>query len=550
MLTTLRIKNYALIDELEISFNNGFSIITGETGAGKSILLGGLSLVLGKRADLSQIKDSSNKCIIEAVFDIANYDLETVFNQEDLDYDPQTIIRREILPSGKSRAFVNDTPVNLDSLTNLSGYILDIHSQHQTLQLTNDSFQFKVIDALANNADLLKEYANQLKKYKALKQQLLDLEKSLSVSKKEYDYNVFLLNELIEAQLEGIELKELESTYEQLSNVETIQETIGYSKSLLESDEVGIIDRINEVKRQLINISSFGKQYNSIEERIESVAIELDDIVSELDNLQGHLSTDPKELQLVSDKLQTINNLIQKHSVFDVSELIKLKEELEAKVDKSENLDTDILDKKSEIEASEKQINSIASKIYKNRVAVVPEFKSNLENILSQLGMPNAKFNIEFTETDKFLANGKDELQFLFMANKGGQFTELKKSASGGELSRIMLAIKSILANYVKLPTIMFDEIDTGVSGEISNKMGDIMKSMSKNMQVFSITHLPQVASKGNWHYKVYKTEKNDVTHTDMKRLTQDDRVVELAQMLSGANITESAIAHAKQLLN
>ncbi|GGI58402.1 DNA repair protein RecN [Winogradskyella haliclonae] len=550
MLTTLRIKNYALIDELEISFNNGFSIITGETGAGKSILLGGLSLVLGKRADLSQIKDSSSKCIIEAVFDIANYDLETVFGQEDLDYDPQTIIRREILPSGKSRAFVNDTPVNLDSLTNLSSYILDIHSQHQTLQLTNDSFQFKVIDALANNTDLLKDYLVQLKKHKILEQQLLDLETSLSVSKKEYDYNMFLLNELVEAQPEGIDLKDLEATYEQLSNVETIQEAIGYSKSLLESEDIGIIDRIKEVKRKLNTISSFGKQYNSIEERVESVVIEMDDLVSELDNLQDQLSTDPKELQLVSDKLQSINNLIQKHSVFDVSELIKLKEELEVKVNKSENLDTDILDKKSEIKASEKELNTIASKIHKNRLAVVPKFKSNLEGILMQLGMPNAKFNIEFTETDKFLINGKDELQFLFMANKGSQFTELKKSASGGELSRIMLAIKSILANYVKLPTIMFDEIDTGVSGEVSNKMGDIMKSMSKNMQVFSITHLPQVASKGNWHYKVYKTEKDNATHTDMKRLTQDDRVVELAQMLSGAHITESAIAHAKQLLN
>ncbi|RZN81452.1 MAG: DNA repair protein RecN [Winogradskyella sp.] len=550
MLTTLRIKNYALIDELEVSFNNGLSIITGETGAGKSILLGGLSLVLGKRADLSQIKDSSRKCIIEAVFDIANYDLEVIFNQEDLDYDPQTIIRREILPSGKSRAFVNDTPVNLDSLASISGYILDIHSQHQTLQLTNDLFQFKVIDALANNSSLLKEYTIQLKSYKSLKQQLIDLETSLSESRKEYDYNLFLLNELVEAQLENIELKELESTYEQLSNVETIQETIGHSKSLLESEEIGIIDRINEVKRQLNNISSYGKQYKSIEERIESASIELNDIVTELDNLQGQLSTDPKELQSVSDKLQAVNSLLQKHSVLNVSELIKLKEELETKVNKSENLDADIVDIKSEIESSEKRINNIASKISKNRVAIVPKFKSNLESILEHLGMHNAKFNIQFSKTDKFLVNGKDELQFLFMANKGGQFTELKKSASGGELSRIMLAIKSILANYVKLPTIMFDEIDTGVSGEVSNKMGDIMKRMSKNMQVFSITHLPQVASKGNWHFKVFKTESNITTHTDMKRLTQDERVVELAQMLSGANITESAIAHAKQLLN
>lgn len=550
MLTSLSITNFALIDALEVNFNNGFSIITGETGAGKSILLGGLSLVLGKRADLSQIKDKSKKCVIEAIFDIANYDLKSIFTKDNLDYDPQTIIRREILPSGKSRAFVNDTPVNLDSLNHLSNHLLDIHSQHQTLQLVDDSYQFKVIDAIANNKSLLFDYKSELNTYKKLKQELTHLETSLVESKKEYDYNLFLLNELQEVQLDNINIETLESSYEQLSNVETINEVMSYSKSLLNNEELGVIERLNEIKRQLSNISSYGKQYASIEERIESVAIELNDILVELDDIDGELISDPQELEKINTKLQVINNLLQKHSVLEVSDLLDIMDSLTEKIDISENIDSNISEVEGQIEKSKTRLDTIASKLSKNRKAVVPKFISNLEAILGQLGMVNAKFDIQLNSSETFKYNGKDQLQFLFKANKGGDFKELKKSASGGELSRIMLAVKSILANYVKLPTIMFDEIDTGVSGEISNKMGDIMKIMSKNMQVFSITHLPQIGSKGDWHYKVYKTDIDNVTQTQMKLLTHDERVVELAQMLGGTNITESAMAHAKQLLN
>ena len=550
MLTSLSITNFALIDALEVNFNNGFSIITGETGAGKSILLGGLSLVLGKRADLSQIKDKSKKCVIEAIFDIANYDLKSIFTKGDLDYDPQTIIRREILPSGKSRAFVNDTPVNLDSLNYLSNHLLDIHSQHQTLQLVDDSYQFKVIDAIANNKSLLFDYKSELNTYKKLKQELTHLETSLVESKKEYDYNLFLLNELQEVQLDNINIETLESSYEQLSNVETINEVMSYSKSLLNNEELGVIERLNEIKRQLSNISSYGKQYASIEERIESVAIELTDILVELDDIDGELISDPQELEKINTKLRVINNLLQKHSVLEVSDLLDIMDSLTEKIDISENIDSNISEVEGQIEKSKTRLDTITSKLSKNRKAVVPKFISNLEAILGQLGMVNAKFDIQLNSSETFKYNGKDQLQFLFKANKGGDFKELKKSASGGELSRIMLAVKSILANYVKLPTIMFDEIDTGVSGEISNKMGDIMKIMSKNMQVFSITHLPQIGSKGDWHYKVYKTDIDNATQTQMKLLTHDERVVELAQMLGGTNITESAMAHAKQLLN
>ncbi|MFD1063639.1 DNA repair protein RecN [Winogradskyella litorisediminis] len=550
MITSLSITNYALIDFLEVGFNNGFSIITGETGAGKSILLGGLSLVLGKRADISQVKDTSKKCVIEAVFDIAGYSLKSVFKNADLDYDPQTIIRREILPSGKSRAFVNDTPVTLDSLNQLSVHLLDIHSQHQTLQLVDDQFQFRVIDALAKNEKQLENYNTELNNYKSLKQELKQIQDFAIDAKKEYDYNLFLLNELTEANLIDGELQELEETYEQLSNVETINETISYSISLLNAEEIGVVDRLAEIKRQFTNISNFGKQYEAIQQRIESTAIELDDILIELDNLEGELTSDPSTLDKVNQKLLILNNLLKKHSVSEVSELIAIREELSEKISVSENLDSDINVLQTKINASEEKLKSIATELNKKRVEVTPKFTKKLQDILTQLGMSNARFDIQFRLTDGFKINGMDELQFLFMANKGGNFTELKKSASGGELSRIMLAIKSILAKHIKLPTIMFDEIDTGVSGEISNKMGDIMKDMSKNMQVFSITHLPQIASKGNWHYKVYKTDTNNVTQTQMRLLSQDERIVELAQMLGGSNITESAIAHAKQLLN
>ena len=539
-----------MIDDLHVNFKNGFSIITGETGAGKSILLGGLSLVLGKRADLSQIKDNSQKCVIEAIFNIANYDLKSIFLDNDLDYDPLTIIRREILPSGKSRAFVNDTPVTLDSLNTLSNHLLDIHSQHQTLQLVDDTYQFKVIDALANNKALLDKYQFELKEFKQSKQQLEDLNNTLTEAKREYDYNLFLYNELVEANLQEGELEGLESTYEQLNNVETINEVLQHSKSLLEAEDLGVIERLNAIKRELSKISSFGKQYSLIEERIDSVSIELDDVLSELDILNGQLSSDPEELTKVSDKLQVINNLLQKHSALTISELIDIREALSEKISISENLDTNISELQSKIAISEQKLNGLASELHNNREKAIPGFIQNLEAILSKVGMENARFNIEVQATTDFKYNGKNDLQFLFKANKGGHFSDLKKAASGGELSRIMLAVKSILANYVKLPTLMFDEIDTGVSGEISDQMGNIMKAMSQQMQVFSITHLPQIASKGHWHYKVYKTDINNITQTQMKALTQDERIVELAQMLGGNTITESAIAHAKQLLN
>nr|WP_321236562.1 DNA repair protein RecN [uncultured Psychroserpens sp.] len=550
MLTHLTIKNYALIDELQVSFNNGLTIITGETGAGKSILLGGLSLILGKRADISSVKDASKKCIVEATFDIAKYNLKPLFSVEDLDYESLTIIRREILPSGKSRAFINDTPVNLDSLQALGLRLLDIHSQHQTLQLTNDDFQFQIIDALAENLKLLNDYSEGLKDYKHLKFQLETLQQQKTDAIKELDYNVFLLKELDDANLISGELEALEGEYETLNNVEEIKEKLSHANQLLHHDDIGIVTHLSEVKNQLAKLASYGKQYDGIYQRVTSSLIELDDICSEIEDLENQLNADPNRLEAVNTKLQVLHNLMQKHTVASVVELIEIKENLSSKVLVTENLDATILEKEEDILKVEKQLKIVAQKIHSNRQEIIPELIDQLEIILGTLGMPNAKFKIELQPSEVFLSNGTDVLQFLFSANKGGQLNDLKKAASGGELSRLMLAIKSVLSKYTQLPTIMFDEIDTGVSGEISNKMANIMQDMSKKMQVFTITHLPQIAAKGDSHFKVYKEDVNEITQTQLKKLAPDERIVEIAQMLGGANVSNSAIEHAKQLLN
>lgn len=550
MLTSLSIKNYALIDSLNVDFNDGFSIITGETGAGKSILLGGLSLILGKRADLSSLKDATQKCIIEAVFNISNYNLKPLFESEDFDFESQTIIRREILPSGKSRAFVNDSPVNLTSLQLLGERLVDIHSQHQTLQLTSNDFQFQVIDALAKNEDSLQNYRTLLKDYKNLKKEYKELLSFQTEAIKEHDYNSFLLNELLEANLVVGEVEVLEAEYETLNNIEGIKENLSEAYQLLSDEQLGVLSSLTSLKNIFQKLSGFSSKYEELFNRANSSLIDMNDLFSEIHILQENLEVNPNRLEVVDAKLKMIHVLMQKHVVSDVSELITIKNQLEEKVAVTENLDETIQKKQSEIVSKETELNTISQGIHTNRSEVIPQLKKELETILVDLGMPNAQFNIDVVISDTFYANGKDELSFLFSANKGGSFNELKKAASGGELSRIMLAIKSVLAEYIQLPTIMFDEIDSGVSGEISNKMGDIMLQMSKNMQVFSITHLPQIAAKGLSHFKVYKEDVNEVTQTNLIELNHDERIIEIAQMLGGSEMSTSAIAHAKELLN
>ncbi|TBN04372.1 DNA repair protein RecN [Hyunsoonleella flava] len=550
MLTSLTIKNYALIDHLQVNFNDGFTIITGETGAGKSILLGGLSLILGKRADLSSLKDKNVKCIIEAVFNVSNYNLKTLFQTEDLDYESQTIIRREILPSGKSRAFVNDSPVNLNSLQLLGERLIDVHSQHQTLQLTQNNFQFQVIDALAKNERELESYVVELTNYKQLNVDLEQLNALKANAIKEYDYNAFLLNELVEANLVEDELESLEEEYETLNNIEDIKAHLSEAYQLLGDEQIGVIAIMTNLKSSLSKLSELSSKYEELYERVNSSLIEIDDVFSEVDAKQSDIEADPMRLETVNAKLQTLNNLLQKHQVSAVSELIEIREALTEKVGITENLDETIQNKIEAISKSAEKLDAVAKTISSKRNKAIPNLIAQLQAILSDLGMPNAQFNIELSSTENYFSNGKDELSFLFSANKGGSFNALKKAASGGELSRIMLAIKLILSNYTQLPTIMFDEIDTGVSGEISNKMADIMLQMSKNMQVFSITHLPQIAAKGHSHFKVYKEDVDNVTQTKLVKLNHDDRIVEIAQMLGGAELSTSAIAHAKELLN
>lgn len=550
MLTKLTIKNYALIENLNVSFNNGLSIITGETGAGKSILLGGLSLILGKRADLTVINDASSKCIVEATFDIANYDLKELFKQQDLDYEPETIIRREILPSGKSRAFVNDSPVNLNVLSVLGEHLIDIHSQHQTLDLTNNDFQFDILDALAKNQNALLDYKDNLSEYKTAIKDLEKLLKRKSEAIKEHDYNSFLLNELLEAELNSINLDDLEEEQATLSNVEFVTEELNLSNQLLTEEQIGVLQSLSALKSSFSKLSGISKTYEELYNRIVSSYIEMDDLQSEIEELQDGLELNPERLEEVNSKLQSINNLLQKHTAENIEELLTIQYELDEKVQSYESIDDNINKKQQDIKLQTKKLDDLAKLIHDNRKKVIPEFIQQMESILKDLGMPNAKFKIDLGLSDEFNSNGKDTIELLFSANKGSEFLPLKKAASGGELSRIMLAIKSILTKYMNLPTIMFDEIDTGVSGEISTKMAEIMHQMSRSMQVFSITHLPQIAAKGDNHFKVYKEDINDKTTTHLVKLNQDDRIVEIAQMLGGKKISTSAIAHAKQLLN
>ena len=549
MLTNLIIKNYALIDHLNVDFDKGLISITGETGAGKSILLGGLSLVLGKRADLSSIKDATDKCVIEASFAIGNYKLEDFFNEQDLDFEQQTIIRREILPSGKSRAFVNDTPVTLDVLSSLGVQLIDIHSQHQTLKLTDNDFQFQVIDAIADVSEELNLYTDKLTDYLALKKELKSLIEFQQQADKDYDYNTFLLEELRSAKLKKGMLADLEATFEQLNNVDEIANRVTQSLQLFSEEQMGVLPSLNEIKSNFNRLSGFGKTYKDLSDRIDSVLIELDDVFNETLSLEESLEADPVELEKVNEKLQLIYNLQKKHNVLEVTELIEIQEQLEIQVSKTQNLESDIKEMQLKLMTREEALDKIALELHNKRTKGIPALKDHLENTLASLGMPNAQFEIELTPGEHYHSNGKDNLSFLFSANKGGQFNELKKAASGGELSRIMLAIKALLAQYMHLPTIMFDEIDTGVSGEVSNKMADIMYQMSKTMQVFTITHLPQVAAKGDQHYKVYKEEVQGITTSQMKKLNQDQRVIEIAEMLGGKDISSSARAHANELL-
>lgn len=550
MITSLSIKNYALIEKLSIDFSKGFSIITGETGAGKSIILGALGLIQGKRADLSSIKNKEEKCVIEAHFEISKYNLKLFFTENDIDYETDTIIRREILPSGKSRAFINDSPVNLQLLQELSLYLIDIHSQQQTRELSDETVQFDIIDAIAKNQDTIQKYQAMLSGYKSDKSKLNSLLKRQSDAIKEQEYQTFLWNELVEANLKSGEQVVLEEEFEKLNNVEIIKESLDKSSAIANEEQIGVMHNLKDIKTSLQKIAAYAPDYNSLLDRVSSLVIEFDDITEELDRCSDKLINDPEQLDLINQKLQLIYNLQKKHQVDSVEGLLEIQTGLEQAISDLSNLESDI--EKLTIAIKDKSIilDELALTIHANRIVAIPVLSAKLIAILDTLGMPNVRFDIQLKEGETYLQNGKDELQFLFAANKGTDFGLLRKVASGGEMSRIMLAVKAILAHYSKLPTLIFDEIDTGVSGEIAIKMGEIMKDMSKTMQIFAITHLPQIAAKGNVHFKVFKSTVGEDTQSELKLLSDEERVVEIAQMLSGTVVSDSALNHAKALLN
>jgi DNA repair protein RecN (Recombination protein N) len=550
MIQSLSINNFALIEKLNIDFSSGFSIITGETGAGKSILLGALGLVLGKRADLSSLKNKDEKCVIEAHFHISNYNLQDFFSSNDLDYEEITILRREVLPSGKSRAFINDTPVNLQELQDLSAYLIDIHSQHQTQELSENSYQFQIIDAVAGNLEVVQHYRSQLHQYKKDNAKLDSLTVQLQNLRKEEDYNSFLLQELQSIALKSLDQIELEQQFEELNNVEFIKENLSKVLVLAHDEQYGITNILGEMKTTLQKVSGFSEFFQIIFERLDSLSIELKDCLQDLSKRESDLIDDPQRLQKIKEELQLLYTLQKKHQVNSVSELLAIQSALESQANSYAEIEKNILDLESKISETAINLDDLANQIHLKRVEAVPILTTKWTEILSSLGMPNARFQIELKAGKVYFSNGKDEIEFLFSANKGSNFGLLKKVASGGELSRIMLATKAILSNYSKLPTIIFDEIDTGVSGEIANKMSEIMKQMSKAMQVMAITHLPQIAAKGDAHFKVYKTVKKEQTLTEIKPLNREERILEIAQMLSGIEVTDSALNHAKSLLN
>lgn len=550
MLQSLHIKNFALIESLEINFSSDFSIITGETGAGKSILLGALGLVLGNRADLSSLKDKEQKCIIEAVFSIENYALQSLFETLDFDYESKTIIRREILPSGKSRAFVNDSPVNLSELQQLGNYLLDIHSQYQTRDLINEEYQIEILDKVAQNSTLILAYKSELKNYKKLQSDYKKILLEKETLAKEQEYNLYLYNELENAKLQpGIQL-EWEEEVEKLSNIEFLKENLSKIITVSNQEELGLFANLNEIKSSLQKLAAISQDFKILNERINISILEIEDIISENEKLAENLIDDPEKLETLNNKLQTIYDLQKKHQVNSVEDLIQIQNDLEQKVIKFDDIDTLINKMEVLINESKNILDAKADEIHTSRVKASEVFINEITEIIIQLGMPNVQFLFQIDATENYFTSGKDTVSLLFSANKGSNLEPIKKVASGGEMSRIMLAIKSVLTQYSKLPTILFDEIDTGVSGEIALKMAEIMKLMSKKMQVFAITHLPQIASKGNNHFKVFKTSSDNDTISEIVLLSEEERIIEIAEMLSGKNISESAINHAKALLN
>ncbi len=549
MLIKLFVQNYALIKELDVEFENGLTIITGETGAGKSILMGALSLILGTRADSSVLLDKNEKCIVEGTFRIEGYELNEFFLMNNLDYESVTSLRREINPAGKSRAFINDTPVTVNMLKELGDRLIDIHSQHQTLMLNDSSFQLNLIDSFSDTARLKNEYREIFLNYRKLKKEYSVIKEKADKNRSDLEYYQFQYNQLDEAKLIEGEQKGLEAEQELLGHSEEIKLALSQSSNLFFAESVSILSMLREVKSNLGRIKAFLPESESLLSRTNSVQIELDDIATEIEKLSISIESDPQRLGMVNNRLDLIYSLIQKHRVNDLNELIMKKDEIENMISSIVTSDERLIELEKRLEKDVNSLKTISEKISEMRKKVLPNIELRITELLRQLGIPNAKFRILLTQLSEFNATGIDQADFLFSANKQIAPENLARIASGGELSRVMLSLKSLLSKNNNLPTIIFDEIDAGVSGEVADKVGQILSGMGKYMQVINITHLPQVASRGTRHYHVYKDDTDNSTFTRVKLLSSEERILEVARLLSGSEVTETAMENARELL-
>ena len=549
MLTKILIKNFTLIDSLEIDFLSGFTTVTGDTGSGKSILLNALSLIIGKRGSQNLLKDNSKKCILEAEFDLKNFNIKKIFDNNGLDYYEETILRREILPNGKSRSFINDSPVNLELLRILGEKLIDIHTQHQSLANANNNFFFSLIDSLAEQQNIVKNFNEALQNFNDDINQLEKLKRLNTSLNNDNDYFLYLYNELEDANLIEGEQEEIENKFRLLKNAENINSNFSEIHNILFSGD-GIENKIYSVYNYLENISKYTSEYDDVQNRLKSILLELSDIQSELDNPNIELFDNLTQAGELEARLNLIYNLQKKHSINSISELLEKKDKLKDQLNKSGDIEIDIKELEKSIKKKELFLNELSKKISNSRKKILPKLKLDLESLLSNLGMKNSSFKFNISNAIKFNQFGSDEIEVLFSANKGIEHDSLFKVASGGELSRILLSIKYILSTNLNLPTMIFDEIDTGVSGEISNCMANMMLEMSKNMQIIAITHLPQVAAKVNQQLSVYKKNQLNTTSTYVKLLSNNERIDQIARMLAGDKISDSALLHAKQLLN
>lgn len=549
MLCNLVVENYALISKLEIDFKKGLTIITGETGAGKSILLGALSLILGKRADVSALYDKSKKCIVEGTFEIAQYGLQDFFEERELEYDNQTILRREVAATGKSRAFINDLPVNLELLTELGLRLIDIHSQHQNLNLADNLFQLKVIDSYAQNQALVHKYKQQYQQYRAVERQYQQLSDEAARSKADLDYFQFQYHQLEEAKLVEGEQEELEYELEKLTHAEEIKTGLYTVAANLQGDGESALQRVKDSATVINRIAKFLHGHENLASRMDSVYIEMKDIAREVELLNSQLTHDPDRQAYISERLALIYNLEQKHHAGTLAELIAIRDQLNEKVNAINAYDFNLEALSKRLKDEEKTLKELASALTATRKKVTAPFEQSITGMLREVGIPNAGFAIQLETLENFAPHGKDNIQFLFTANKNMPPQNIARIASGGELSRLMLCVKSLMSDASGLPTIIFDEIDTGVSGEIAERVGNIINRMAAKMQIINITHLPQVASKGEHHYLVYKTDDEKATVTRMKLLTREERHLEIAKMLSGEEITQAALENARALL-